>query len=418
MQSSTISLRYEWVRVFYYCSLQTMPSIMLGTRKSLVSPCSFHMPFNPNFLSFSRSRSPLFLFKYKLNFTNRTHHHPAKRCILCSNGHNFILNQLGLSPDQINYKKINAYHFISSKLQAHNTPKTLKDMGKHAFSIASLFLFAFLLQQLELPICSAITQIRNSDFQSNREKNLNSNDLQTIPIVRNSSNYVIDIAKVLSPEKAMEVGSDLEALQDISDWKIRVLTRTGPSPSPSENPLRDLWQPDDRTVIIVEDISSPNILNFGTGSIVASRLPRQFFIELQSRYGNQFFVSDEGYQTALLNTIDAIKQCLVKEDGCNTVPGLTDDLYFLTLATSMAGGAVFGFAARLTPQGRVDESWQWVVLLSPLWVLLFVLLGILPIVGRTSDLEPVLKNGFGFLGAAAAFYLTPLFGKSPIGKNQ
>ncbi|XP_057825231.2 thylakoid lumenal 15.0 kDa protein 2, chloroplastic [Cryptomeria japonica] len=216
----------------------------------------------------------------------------------------------------------------------------------------------------------------------------------------------------------MEVGSDLEALQDISDWKIRVLTRTGPSPSPSENPLRDLWQPDDRTVIIVEDISSPNILNFGTGSIVASRLPRQFFIELQSRYGNQFFVSDEGYQTALLNTIDAIKQCLVKEDGCNTVPGLTDDLYFLTLATSMAGGAVFGFAARLTPQGRVDESWQWVVLLSPLWVLLFVLLGILPIVGRTSDLEPVLKNGFGFLGAAAAFYLTPLFGKSPIGKNQ
>lgn len=65
-----------------------------------------------------------------------------------------------------------------------------------------------------------------------------------------------------------------------------------------------------------------------------------------------------------MNTIDAIKQCIVREEGCNNVPGLTDDLYFLTLATSIAGGSVFGFAAQLSPQGRVEGSWQWVVLLS------------------------------------------------------
>ena len=97
-----------------------------------------------------------------------------------------------------------------------------------------------------------------------------------------------------------------------------------------------------------------------------------------------------------MNTIDAIKQCLVREEGCNNMPRLTDVLYFLTLATSTAGGCVFGFVAWLSPQGKVEGSWQWVVLLSPLWLLLFASFGILPIVRRTSDWEPLVKNNLGF----------------------
>lgn len=317
------------------------------------------------------------------------------------------------SPLQITLKNLG----ISQLRYAQHTNNILKNLGKQTLSMASMLLFTFLIQQVQLAPSLAITEILNSDFQSNMaSKEPEAIAVPDLQLPNNFSN-VIDIARVLSPAQAVKISQELQALEDKSEWKLRILTRSGPSPSPSDKSFRDLWRPDDRTVIIVEDISSPNILNFGTGLTVGSRLPRQFFGELQSRYGNQFFVSEEGYEAALLNTIDAIKQCIVREEGCNNVPGLTDDLYFLTLATSIAGGCVFGFAARLSPQGRVDGSWQWVVLLSPLWLLLFASFGILPIVGRTSDWEPLVKNSLGFLGAAAGFYLTPIFGKSPIEKK-
>jgi hypothetical protein len=50
-------------------------------------------------------------------------------------------------------------------------------------------------------------------------------------------------------------------------------------------------------------------------------------------------------------------------------------------------------------------AWPWLLLLSPLWVMLFGVFGIAPVVTRTSELLPVLRNGLGFLGAAVAAYL-------------
>ncbi|MGB5239270.1 MAG: TPM domain-containing protein, partial [Prochlorococcaceae cyanobacterium] len=40
-----------------------------------------------------------------------------------------------------------------------------------------------------------------------------------------------------------------------------------------------------------------------------------------------------------------------------------------------------------------------------LWVMLFVVFGLGPVVTRTSDLLPVLRNALGFLGGAVAAYL-------------
>ena len=54
-----------------------------------------------------------------------------------------------------------------------------------------------------------------------------------------------------------------------------------------------MWGLDDRTTIIIVDPTSPNILAFNTGRSVEQLLSRSFFIELQSRYGNKFFVRDE-----------------------------------------------------------------------------------------------------------------------------
>lgn len=78
-----------------------------------------------------------------------------------------------------------------------------------------------------------------------------------------------------------------------TDWRLRVLTRYGPQAGPTGNEVKAAWAPNDRTVIIIVDPSSPNILAFNTGQAVEQLLRRTFFIELQSRYGNKFFVRDE-----------------------------------------------------------------------------------------------------------------------------
>jgi len=61
------------------------------------------------------------------------------------------------------------------------------------------------------------------------------------------------------------------------------------------------------------------------------------------RFGNQFYVAQEGEQTALVETAGILVSCLSSPEGCFRVPGLSDDLFFLTVGTSVAGGAVFGF---------------------------------------------------------------------------
>ena len=41
------------------------------------------------------------------------------------------------------------------------------------------------------------------------------------------------------------------------------------------------------------DPTSPNIMQFRSGAAVSAKLARPFFVELQSRYGNLFYVREE-----------------------------------------------------------------------------------------------------------------------------
>lgn len=91
---------------------------------------------------------------------------------------------------------------------------------------------------------------------------------------------------------------------------MRVLTRFGPKAGPTENEVKAAWAPDDRTVIIIVDPSSPNILDFNTGQAVEQLLRRTFFVELQSRYGNVFFVRDEVYLHSI--TVFLVRHVQVK----------------------------------------------------------------------------------------------------------
>lgn len=90
-----------------------------------------------------------------------------------------------------------------------------------------------------------------------------------------------------------------------SGWRIRVLTRFGPNAGPTGREVKEAWALDDKTTIVIVDPSSPNILAFNTGEGVERLLSRSFFIELQSRYGNKFFVRDEVKSTLLSDSSTA-----------------------------------------------------------------------------------------------------------------
>jgi hypothetical protein len=48
----------------------------------------------------------------------------------------------------------------------------------------------------------------------------------------------------------------------------------------------------------------------------------------------------------------ALVQCLGQPDGCKVVPGLPPEQYYFTLWSSIAGGIVAGFVAKIEPQGE------------------------------------------------------------------
>lgn len=45
-------------------------------------------------------------------------------------------------------------------------------------------------------------------------------------------------------------------------WRVRVYTNYGPLGAAAEPVIRSSWSPDKRTVIILFDPSSPNLMNF------------------------------------------------------------------------------------------------------------------------------------------------------------
>ena len=208
---------------------------------------------------------------------------------------------------------------------------------------------------------------------------------------------VIDLAKALTDQQRTALESELEEFEQTSGWKLRVLTQYERTPGLA---VRDFWNLDQRSLVLVADPRGGNLLNFNVGDALFSLMPRTFWVELQTRYGNKYYVQDNGEDGAILDSLHAVKGCLVI-GGCQVVPGLPREQWLLTLSTAILGGLVVGFAAFPRQAGRRIE-WTWVLLLSPLWLILYVALGLGPILTRTSDLLPLLRNTLAFLAAAVA----------------
>lgn len=211
---------------------------------------------------------------------------------------------------------------------------------------------------------------------------------------------VIDLAKALTDNQRSALEQELDDFEATSGWKLRVLTQYDRTPGLA---VKDFWNLDERSLLLIADERGGNLLNFNVGDALFALMPRTFWVELQTRYGNQYYVRDNGEDAAILDALHAVKGCLVI-GGCQVVPGLPQEQWLLTLATSILGGLIVGFAAYPRQKGRTIE-WAWVLLLSPLWIILFGVFGVAPIVTRTSELLPLARNGLGFLGAALAAYL-------------
>ncbi|NJP08277.1 MAG: TPM domain-containing protein [Leptolyngbyaceae cyanobacterium RU_5_1] len=226
-------------------------------------------------------------------------------------------------------------------------------------------------------------------------------------LLPNTRTNVIDLAKFLTSDQEVSLSENLAQFEQETGWKLRVLTQFDQTPGLA---VKNYWGLNDHSVLLVADPRGGNILNFSVGDDFYPLMPRVFWIELQTRFGNQFFVRENGEDQAIIEALESIKTCL-RRGGCQVVPGLPREQWILTLVTSIVGGVICGFAAHPRKQGQI-VAWQWALLFSPLWGILFIAFGIGPVVSRTSDWLPLFRNVSGFLIGALVAYLSPLFSRS------
>lgn len=218
---------------------------------------------------------------------------------------------------------------------------------------------------------------------------------------------IIDLAKSLTSVQEERLAQELEEFEAETGWKLRVLTQYDRTPGAA---VKDFWSLDEKSILVVADSRGGNILNFNVGDAVYQLLPRTFWVELQTRFGNLYFVREEGEDQAIIQSIESVETCL-RQGGCRVVPGLPREQWILTLITSVIGGVVCGFAAQPRRPGQIF-AWQWALIFSPLWGILFIAFGIGPVVTRTSEWLPLVRNIAGFLIGALVAYLSPVLNRS------
>jgi hypothetical protein len=213
---------------------------------------------------------------------------------------------------------------------------------------------------------------------------------------------VIDLGRFLTESEEIALDQKLTKFEDQTGWKLRVLTQVDRTPGRA---VKDFWSLDESSVMLVADGRGRNLLNFSVGDAVYPLLSRSFWIELQSRYGNQFYVREQGHDQSILSAIDAIATCL-DQDGCAVVPGIPQEQWILTLITSIVGGVIFGFAGHPRKEGEIF-AWKWALIFTPLWGMLFISFGLGPVLVRTTEWIPIVRNVAGFIGGAVIAYLIP-----------
>ncbi|NEO84757.1 MAG: TPM domain-containing protein [Spirulina sp. SIO3F2] len=218
---------------------------------------------------------------------------------------------------------------------------------------------------------------------------------------------IVDLANFLPKIQENKLVQDFLNFEQETGWKLRVLTQYDQTPGRAVIPY---WGLDDQSILLVADARGGNLLAFSVGDKVYDLLPRTFWIELQTRFGNMYYVRENGENNSIATAMTTVKQCLTN-GGCDVVPGLPREQWILTLITSILGGVICGLAAVPRKEGQII-AWQWALIFSPLWGILFLAFGIGPVVTRTSDWLPLFRNVMGFSMGLLVAYLAPMMSAS------
>ncbi len=213
---------------------------------------------------------------------------------------------------------------------------------------------------------------------------------------------VLDLVGILEPAVVRQLTEQIGALERDQEWKVRILIQKNEIPG---RQIKTYWALDERSVLIVLDLKERNPLLFNVGDQVRKLLPRVFWAELQSRYGNQFYINKEGRGQALLASVEAIDRSL-RVGGRETVPGLSREHWILTFVSSIVGGLVAGFAIHPRRKGEVWH-WQGLMFSMPLWAIFYLIFGLGVVLVRTPEIWPLIQNSGGFLAGALTAFLIP-----------
>lgn len=133
---------------------------------------------------------------------------------------------------------------------------------------------------------------------------------------------VIDLQKWLTGPERGRLERLVASLEKDTGYRLRVLTQQYPQ-TPGLA-VKDYWAVDDKTIVMVVDLgvngrSRANVLNFNVGAEIP--LPNVFWSRLQAKYGNQFFVKENGIDQAIIESAGALADCLRRgEPYCSAPP--------------------------------------------------------------------------------------------------
>ena len=215
---------------------------------------------------------------------------------------------------------------------------------------------------------------------------------------------VVDLANLLPQLQEESLVENLEQFEAQTGWKMRVLTQYDRSPGRA---VKNFWGLDDKSILLVADSRGGNLLAFSIGDDVYELLPRNFWIELQTRFGNMYYIREHGENNAIVEALESVKGCLLK-NGCTAVPGLPQEQWILTLISSIVGGIILGVAVIPRHEGQFI-AWQWGLIMSPLWGILFIAFGMGPVIIRTPEFLPLFRNIIGFMLGAVVAFISPTF---------
>jgi len=213
---------------------------------------------------------------------------------------------------------------------------------------------------------------------------------------------VLDYGRVLAPETCRQLEAEVDGLQKRSGWKLRIITGYGPNSTPSVPVLQRYWAADSKTIIVSWDEFKGNVLEFFYPDSMFETVPRNVFQELRGRFGNKYFIDEEGTEAAVKRVTGVLDNCLAA-GGCAFVPGLSEQQRLFSLVPITSGAFLSGGALR----NGVNNRWAFIFLL--MWTPWIVGFGYYPLyIRQPDDVTPLLENTAIFVLIFAVTLSSPI----------